>query len=258
MIKRTLYLFLFILLVTSCKSTKTASNVAVVSMSSKKIIKNHYAVSFNKKTINATIKARYKDKKQSHSISIKLRMLKDSAIWMSGRAFGFTIAKIYITPTKVMFYEKFGKNYFEGDFSLLSDFLGTEVDFEIVQSLLLGQAIIDLKKQKFNTGIASNLYKLEPKKQNLLFDFLFFINPSNFKISKQEVRQLQERKKLTIEYVAYQKILDETFPKKIGITAVDNTDKVFLNLEFRSVEFNNRLSFPFQIPTGYKKIKLHE
>ncbi len=258
MIKRIAYLFVFIFVMSSCKSTKTISNTVLISMSSKKIINNHYKSSFDKKTINATIKARYQDKKQSHTISIRLRMQKDSAIWMSARVLGIPIAKIFITPTQVKFYEKLGKTYFEGDFSLLSDFLGTEVDFDIIQNLLLGQAIVDLENQKFNTEISDISYKLEPRNQKDLFDLLFWINPLNFKINKQEVRQPNVQKKLTVKYVSYQTIMDEVFPKKISITAIDKVDRVFLDLEYRSVEFNKRVSFPFNVPSGYKKIQLHE
>ncbi len=257
MIKKTLYFITFIFVFASCKSTKTASSSTVISMSSKKIVKHHYETEFDKTTITASIKARYSDANRSQVISIKLRMQKDSAIWMSGRFLGIPMAKILITPTKVSFYEKLGKTYFEGDFDLLSNFLGTEVDYEIVQNLLLGQAILDLKNQKMNVDVVDNSYKLELKKQQKLFDLLFWINPSNFKINKQEVRQPQLQKKMTVSY-EYQKVLNENFPKTIDIMAIDKVGRVFIELEYKTVEFDKNVSFPFKIPQGYKEIRLNE
>ena len=133
MTQKSIYLVLLVFVVSSCKSVKDVSGNTISSMSSKKIIKNHYEADFDKKTINATIKATYKDKDGSRSISIKLRMRKDSAIWMSGR-FVIPVAKILITPSKVRFYEKLGKTYFDGNFELLSKFLGTDVNFEVIQN----------------------------------------------------------------------------------------------------------------------------
>lgn len=256
--KRIGVLLLLTVLFASCKSTKDAGTESVTAMSSKKIINNHYNESFDENTLNGTIKAKYQDKNSSHSVGVSYRIQKDSAIWMSGRMLNITLAKIFITPTKVQFYEKLGKTYFEGDFALLSDFLGTEVDFEIVQNLLLGQAIVDLKEQKFNASVDENSYKLEPKKQADLFDLLFWMNPTNFKVSKQEVRRPDIQKKLTIDYVEYQEVQEEMLPKKINITAVDGVERVFLNLEYKSVQFNNNISFPFSIPRGYEQIQLNE
>lgn len=257
MIKKATYLFILIVISTSCKSTKKATSSSIVSMSSKKIVKSHYETKFDKSTITANIKARYSDKNRSQVVSIKLRMQKDSVIWMSGRFLGIPMAKIIITPTKVIFYEKLGKTFFEGDFKLLSDFLGTEVDFEIVQNLLVGQAILDLKTQKFNVEIEGDSYKLEPKKQEELFDLLFWMSPKNFRIKKQEVRQPKLQKKMTVSY-EYQNVVNEVFPKKIDIIAVDKVDRVFIGLEYKSVEFERRVSFPFKIPVGYKEIQLNE
>lgn len=257
MTQKSIYLVVLVFVVLSCKTVKDISGNTIVSMSSKKIIKNHYDAEFDKKTIHATIKATYKDKDGSQSISVKLRMQKDSAIWMSAR-FVIPVAKILITPTKVRFYEKLGKTYFDGDFELLSDFLGTDVNFEVVQNLLLGQSIQNLKVEKYDSEIMNNSYRLALKKQEDLFDVLFWIHPTNFKMNKQEVRQPAEQKKMTIDYTGYREIDKQMFPKEIQITAIDKVDRVFLNLEYRAVEFDRELSFPFTIPSGYKQIELNE
>lgn len=258
MIRKTLFIIVLTVFIGACKTTKVVGTDMTPPMSSKKIIGNHYDVSFDKKTINGIIKAKYQDKNRSQVLNISFRIQKDSAIWMSGRILNITLAKLYITPTTVQFYEKLGKTYFKGNFSLLSDFLGTEVDFEIVQNLLLGQALTDLKDQKFDSEVFGKSYRLAPKQQHELFDLLFWMNPTNFKVSRQEVRQPDIQKRLTIDYVEYQKIQDEVLPKKINITAIDKVERVYLSLEYKSVEFNNSIRFPFSIPKGYKQISLNE
>lgn len=257
-IKRISYSILLLLLVVSCKTQKAITSSPVNSMSSKKIIKNHYSKTFDKKTISARLKAKYKDKKNSQSITVKLRMEKDKAIWMSGTLLGIPLAKVLITPDRVSYYEKINKTYFDGDFSLLSNFLGTEVDFEKVQNLIVGQTVLDLKNKRYDSTIDIDSYLLEPKKQDKLFDIFFWLNPTNFKVQKQEIRQPIEQKKLTVTYPEYQSVEGEVFPKKINIVAVEKTDRTLLDLEYRSLEFDKKVKFPFTIPSGYKEIKLDE
>jgi hypothetical protein len=256
--KRIIYLAAVVLMVSACKTAKTTAGISIPNISSKKIVKNHYKADFYKKTINASIKLRYDDGDLVQSISIKMRMEKDSAIWMSGRFLGLTMAKIYITPNSVQFYEKMGKQYFKGDFKLLSNFLGTEVDFDIIQNLLLGQALSNLEDRDLDAEIVDDSYKLVPEDQAKLFDILFWVNPENFKMNKQEIRQTKLQKKIAVNYVDYQTISNVVFPKKINVIAVDKSDRVLLDLEYRSVVFDQRVSFPFSIPSGYDQIKINE
>ncbi|WP_111706990.1 DUF4292 domain-containing protein [Lutibacter citreus] len=250
-------LVLFVLIFTSCKSKKNVvDNTNVHSISTKKIINNHYGSEFNQKTISAVLNARYKDNKTSVSFSIKLRLEKDKTIWMSATKFGFPVAKVKITPSRVSYYEKLQKTYFDGDFSLLSKFLGTELDYEKVQNILLGQAVLNLKKGNYNSKIDNNLYQISPKRANDLFGILFFMNPDNFKLNKQEIRNPKKEQLLTVSYSDYKDIKGEQFPENIRIKAIDQKKLTTINIEYRTVEFNDKLTFPFAIPNGYKEIDL--
>ena len=57
---------------------------------------------------------------------------------------GFPIAKALITPTEIKFYEKISKTYFVGNYELISNWLGTSFDFDMIQNLFFGEALIDL------------------------------------------------------------------------------------------------------------------
>ena len=256
MLKRIVYLFIIIMAVTSCKSSKVTDANTALGLSAKKVIKNHYKNTFDKETINARLKVKYAGKSKLPGVSASLRVKKDQTIWISLSKFGFPVGKILITPNRVSYYEKINRTYFDGDFSLLSNWLGTEVDFEIVQNLLLGQAISNLKNEKFLLNLHQNKYQLTPKKEAELFSVLFLINPDNFKISGEEVHQKGENKKLSIKYSDYVKVDDEVFPKEIYIAASDTKNTSSIDINYKSVTFNNPVSFPFKIPKNYKQIVL--
>jgi len=243
--------------VTSCKSKKNiVENNTIEVVSAKKLINKHYQLDFNQKTIDAKINTKYKDKNTSVSISIKMRLEKDKTIWISATKLNIPIAKLLITPISVQYYEKLDKTYFVGDFSLLSKWLGTELNFEKVQNLLLGQAVLNLKKGKYDVEIINNSYELKPKQGNNLYGILFFINPENYKLDKQEIRNPIKEQLLAISYPNYSEIEGEKFPKNIDIKVIDNKKLTSINMEYKSVEFNKKLTFPFKIPSGYKKISL--
>tara|TARA_R110001583_G_scaffold21685_7_gene82128 strand:- start:6684 stop:7460 length:777 start_codon:yes stop_codon:yes gene_type:complete len=251
-------IILIILLVfTSCKTNrKVAEGNNIKAISTKKIISNHYNSDFNHETISARINADYKDNKTTVSFSIKLRLEKDKTIWMSATKFGFPVAKVKITPTRVSYYEKIQRTFFDGDFSLLSKWLGTELDYEKVQNILLGQAVLNLRNGRYDSKIDNNLYELKPKKDNDLFGILFFMNPENFKLNKQEIRNQEKEQLLTVSYPNYIKIKGEQFPENINIRAIDHKNFTTINMEYKGVEFNQNLTFPFEIPIGYKEISL--
>ena len=223
-------------------------------ISTRKVVKNYKHALFSKSSIRAKIKAHYKDPKLSQNLNIKLRINKDEVIWMSGTFLGFSVVKVKITPTRVQYYEKIKKTYFDGDFSILSSILGTEINFNQLQNLLIGQSLVDLDKNFINE-IDGKSFKLTPKKQQTLFDVFFWINPQHHKIDKQQLNS-RKSQSLTINYPNYQQIKGEFFPQNISITAIEPKQTTQIDLIYKNVTFDEQLSFPFKIPANYKKINL--
>ncbi len=249
-------LFFFLILFHSCKGTKAVTGSAVKKLKAEKVIANHYNKAFNFTTLNAKVKVQYQDAKQSFSPNVTLRIEKDKRIWVSAKLLGITLAKVLITPEKVSYYEKVNSTYFEGNFELLSTWLGTDLDFDKVQQLLLGQAIFNLRDDKYTSAIQNGKYTLQPKKQLELFERLFLVHPDSFKMAVQQLKQAEERRELTISYNNYQKVGNQFFPKEIRIEASEDTEKTLITMDYRIVDYNARVSFPFKIPSGYEQVTI--
>jgi len=250
------YVAFFLILFASCKSNKELANTNSIAkeMSAKKVIKKHISSNFDKKTINAKLKASFNNGKINQSISVSLRVKKDEVIWIKGTKF-ITVFKAKITPNSVRFYSPFAKIYFDGDFTLLKELLGVDVNFNQLQNLILGQTLTDLKEQKQNVSIDENSYVLSPKKQAELFDIFFFINPANFKLNQQSIVNSSKDQRLDVFYPSYTFVDNVFFPSEINIKAKE--PKKFTNIDFvlKSVEFNTDFDTSFTIPNGYKQIK---
>lgn len=250
-----LIVFLSCLLLMGCKSTKRVSSSGDLNanFSSKELIKKHQKQHLKFKTMQSKVKVEYNQGNRTESYTINLRMEKDKIIWMSA-TLGIVRAKI--TPEKVSFYNKLDNTYFDGDFSLISDFLGTELNFNNVQRLLLGESLFNLKDASYNAEVHEESYVLFPEDQNALYEIFFLLNPSHFKMDSQQLAQPLKRRMLQIDYKNYQEVQRQILPENIKVIALDENEETVVTMEFKSVTLNNALRFPFRIPSGFDEIEI--
>ena len=248
-------LFLLLLLSFSCKTAKIITDKKLdTTLTAKTIIKNHYRSSVNFKTLTSKLRIAFSDGESNQSFGVSLRMEKDKAIWLSAP---LGVIKAYITPDRVSFYNKLENNYFDGSFEYLSRLLGTDLDFNKVQNLLLGEAIFDLRDERYDVSLNGSSYELKPKNSLELFKILFQIEPSNYKLASQQISQPQHKRLLEIRYKDYQEKNKKIMPNNVGILAIDNDQRNIIDIEFRNIEFNQKINFPYKIPKGYNEIVLN-
>lgn len=252
--KNIVVMFVLLLVATSCGTKKVIGDgTASEKMSAKNVIRQHYLSQLDFKTLAGKLKIDYSDGDSEQSFSLSLRMEKDKVIWISAP---LGIVKAYITPKKVSFYNKLDNEYFDGDFSFLSNLLGTELDFEKVQNLLLGQALFDLRDEGYTAVVSEENYELKPKNPGTLFKTLFQIEPKNFKMASQQLSQPLRKRVLDINYENYQKINKWILPNEINIVAIEEDKRNLIDIEYRNIEFDEAVRFPYKIPDGYKEILL--
>jgi outer membrane biogenesis lipoprotein LolB len=236
-----------------CKSSKrVATNGELNSrLSSKQLIKEHTKNDANFNTLQSRVKVEYVQGDYSQSHSISLRMERDKAIWLNAT---LGVVRVMITPEKVSYYNKLDRTYFDGDYSLISDLLGTHLDFENVQQLLLGQSIYDMSDEKYASGTFEKSYLLQPKNQSSLFEIFFLLNPTHFKLDSQQFAQPLDNRILQIDYEDYQEVESQILPQNIRVIAVEAKDETIIDMELKSVTLNENLRFPFKIPSGFDEI----
>lgn len=243
----------------SCKSKAVivaASNEPVAPanyLSAKKIIENYYTNKNEFSTLYIKSSARYADDKQTQNVTAEIRIKKDEQILVSIRFLGITMAKALITPTMVSYYEKINGNYFEGDFSSLSQWLGTDLDYNKIQNLLLGQAIDDLTKGKYIESLLEHTYRLDDT-SNINTKKSFFLDADKFLVQKQEITQTAEERMIKVAYADNKVYNEGILPSSVLINTFQKKGNTEINLEYNSVTFNQELSFPYSVPNGYKRI----
>lgn len=250
------YTFLLITLVilTSCGSRRATMGTAPAEdAAAAAVILNHYENEADFETLQGKLRVQFQNESQNQTVTVSYRMKKDETIWMSAQLMGFPLAKVMITPNSVQFYEKITGTYFDGDFSLLSDLLGTPLDFEKVQNLLIGQTIYDLREERYRLTESSRGYQLVPSREDRLKK-TFLLDGGNYKALAQQISQEGDTRAVTVTYPSYQTVNGQIFPKEIKIIANEGASNTQIDMQFRSVDFNVPVSFPFSLPSGYEEI----
>ena len=247
---------LFILIsLFSCKATKPVlkQSHAKDEISSEKIISSHYANNNDFKTIYLKSSVHYEDDKQSQNVSAEIRIKKNEVISVSIRFLGITMAKALITPNRVQYYEKIGGKFFDGNYAALTQFLGTDLDFNKVQNLFIGQALDDLTKEKYKNSIEDKLYKLE-NIEDLKTKKTFFFDSESFHVTKQLISQSEQSRSLQIVYPEFKKYPEMNLPTSILIAALLDKGRTNIQFDYNSVTFNEEINFPYSVPDGYEQI----
>ncbi len=250
-----LLLILTISICVGCKSAKSLTAVGTIkeNTTAKQLIRENQKQAADFKTLQAKVKIDFTDGDKSNGVTVNFRMEKDKVIWLSAP---LGAARAMITPERVSYYNKLENEYFDGDYSLLSELLGVELDFIKVQNLLLGEALFDFNEGDLLVSNNDISYILQPENQKPIFEILYLLNPGHYKLDSQQLTQSIQKRFLQIDYKVYQLVNKEIFPEVVNIIAVEDNSEVKIDLEFKSITLNEDLRFPFEIPSGYKEIEL--
>jgi hypothetical protein len=261
--------FLFIVLFSSCRSTrkiqtaiikKDTTTVAVTGNAHEdtvriihdiydNLLKNH--IDF--KTFSAKINIDYVDADdKNYNVNANLRMYKDSAIWISITAiFGIEGLRVYITRDSVKILDKQNKLYTGRSVSYLQDVAKLPLTLSVLQDLLIGNAvyldsnIVSYSRYDDHVSLLSI--------GSLFRNLLTLSNSTKFiERSKLDDVDITRSRTCDLTYSDYQNKNGSNFATVRKITIAEKK-KLDVRLEFKQFDFNGELTFPFTIPKNYKR-----
>ncbi|MCW3103532.1 MAG: hypothetical protein JWO09_1972 [Bacteroidetes bacterium] len=202
----------------------------------------------------------------SNSFTIALRMKKDSIIWMSISKLGIEGARVLITKDSVKFTNTIQNKYFKGDYAYISKLLNTELDFEMLQSLLVGNSVSFYDEdEKIKPGVDDCQYTLgtvrkfkrrrvERGKELKEPAQSIFLVPENFKIARILFYEFNPDRSFDAHFGEYVTVdSSQLFPQKMNYT-IKAEKNVTIDLNFSKVTLNEEQTFPFKIPDNYEQI----
>jgi len=213
--------------------------------------------------------ATYENKGESNSFDGQIRIRRDSVIWLSFTPLlGIEVFRIIITNDSVKFINRINNTYFIGDYDYVNKFLNTNIDFDILQSFLIGNDLSFYENGKFKASLDGSQYKLSTAERQKLKKFVrssqeplkiliqnIWIDPESFKITRADVKEIRKQNlKLEANYSVFEKVEEQLFPKEINFDIYADNN-IHVSVEFNRININTPQFFPFKIPPSYKQVK---
>jgi len=249
-------LLIFSFLLVSCGSKK---NIVDSSAEAKNLSSLENKLETKKpdfKALNGVMSVNFKTEENSVNLRVNFRIKKDSAIWMSAKIAGLIpIAKALITPNKVSFYQKINKEYFEGDYTLIEDLLGVPINYDQLQKLILGQALINPFQSKAQFSQDETYYFIR-RSYNQQLSYQSSWLKKSLDLKKQHLVHQQKDQQLFINYDQYEYLSGNSYPVDYFILASDVGSQVRIGIKVKKIEQVNSINLPFSIPDNYTKMSL--
>lgn len=207
----------------------------------------------NFKTFSAKVKVDIEDSKgKQPDITASIRIIKDSAIWISLTAtfLNIELYRVMIKPDSVILLNKQDRDVNYRSLDYLQEVSEIPVDFATLQDLIIGNPVF------YTDSITS--YR-EVNGQILIgtigpvFKNLLTLNQNNkllLHIKLDDINILKNRT-ADITYDNYEAPNGVAFPTTRQIV-ISEKNKLDIRLKFKQYEFNKELSLPFNIPKNYK------
>lgn len=262
-----LLLSIVIMTTSSCKSTKRVSakrNLKKYGFEYLKDKMNSNQLSFD--YLSAKLSLNYKKEHSSTSLRGQMRIREDSILWLSfSPAMGIEAARLILTQDSIKFINRLNKTYFIGEYKVLDTIISSSIDYIIVQSMILANELPYYKIDNYSVKTDNNMYLLTMEKKrkvkrnikrgksptNVIIEKVW-LDPVTFRMRKVEMNELgDDKKKLEVYYNDYQMVDGKMFPFNIEIVVSADND-IVINVKYNKVVFNNKLSFPFRIPSKYR------
>lgn len=263
-----LYSIIWIFLFVSCETIRKVYKEPLKEEGPEYLFEKLQKSELNFDLFKAKFNLNLQEGKKKTSFKGQLRIQKDSIIWVSfSPLLGIEIARILITNDSVKFINRIKKTFFEGDYKYLNDFFDTNLDFNVLQGLILGNDFSHYEITKFRALIDNMQYRLSSTNRQKLKNFIrrhetepnvfihnIWLDPYNFKITQIQLKELKkENKKLQVNYMDFEELNSQLFPQKINFN-LQAEKKINLEIDYIKLDLNEDINFPFKIPEKYESI----
>lgn len=266
-----LLIFCLSVFISGCKTKKLLTMKDAKTISTLSLLDSCKQNEFRFETINSKFKGEFNDGTKKIGFSGHLRIIRDSAIWISmNPGIGIEFVRAILTKDSVKFINRMTSEFFAGTYEFFNRKFGLKTNFNILQSVFVNRLFSypysnDLNKA-FNDYIAtvdSINYTLKPVglvtsnadatagKANYS---IINVNSNSFRPDFIRIFEVNPSRQF---YVKYPNPVEKgQFPEKIELSAKSNVKELFVGLRFIRIIKDKNIRLPFRIPTTYKEIKI--
>ena len=189
---------------------------------------------------------------EEQSFPVNIHIKKDSIIWLS-IVVGLEGARGIITQDSVIFLDRLHRTYYKYDFASLSQQFNFNINYNLVQSILIGN--MPIKKRDIDEVSKQETGYLIKQKEGFV-QIENRIAEANLKLQKVNASDETGDSKMEINYDNFLAISELLFPQEVKakIDAQQNgkTLQTSINLQHNKIEVSDQNpGFSFSIPKSY-------
>ena len=207
----------------------------------------------NYTTFNAKVEVDYTGSDgKKYNVNANIRMYKDSLIWVSVNAIlGIEAMRLMITKDSVKLINKLDKFYSVRSVTYLQEVTALPLDLSTFQDLIIGNPVY----------LDSNIVSYSKNDQEIsmlslgsVFRHFITIHASDKVVQHSKMDDVDVLRNRTCDliYEKYENKKGRQFSTRRQIT-VSEKSKLDVKLDFKNYEFNETLSFPFNVPKNYER-----
>jgi len=203
--------------------------------------------------LSSKAKFRFKDGEKNITATANFRIKKDSLIWISASWLGFEGARVLINTSTVKVMDRLKKHYYEYTFEELSEQYDFDFNFQMIQSVILGNLIEPYKKQRVEKTDEYFSYTASMG----MYSFLNFIGTNSMKLEKVQVFDEETKNTISVNYSDFILVDGEIFPNeivaKIDYEAEKKSDTE-IKISYTKLAIEKKpIGFPFSVPGRYER-----
>jgi hypothetical protein len=194
-----------------------------------------------------------RDANKEREVKANIRVRKDSVIWMTFSVIGVQGGKALINKDSITIVSNVDKEYYVFEYEELSKRYNFNINYDVIQSAMLGNLLID-RKEEDDIVQESSMFLL--RQQAGTVQVTNYVNAASMKVEKIDMKESNSNNSLVINYSNFQPVQDKLFPYNGTISLFYKTLGGVLNttiiFEYNKAEVGDKeLKFPFNIPKRY-------
>ena len=214
--------------------------------------------------LTSSSKIRYSSDDQNVSATANIRIQRDSVIWISVTpGFGIEAARGLITRDSIIFINRLKKEYSSYSFQELSDKFNFDINYDLLQSVLVGDMPRELSPEDQIKQQADH-FLVRQQEKSLTIDN--FIDARIMKVDRVSVvdktnrgaQAKSSKNTLNLQYGDFEKVNDQWLPFK-NVVVLDYQNKgqkrrTQVDIQYKKANIvEEALQFPFSIPDKYAR-----
>ena len=220
--------------------------------------------------LKANVESHFEDQEENFDIRVVVR--KDSAMLVTIQyLLGLQVAKVLITTDSVKFVNYIRKSYFKGDFKYINDLLNADLDFDLLQAVLVGNSAEFIDEEArlkpdadrincrylLSTERKKRLRKIQSGEDDLRNSMQTLTLGEDYKIITNEFIDPHTDRKFIASYSAFARKDSVYAPYHVDIDLVAQK-KGSIKIDYVRIEKNSPQKINLNIPSKYDPIQIQK